>query len=101
MCDDLVALFFSVRPDGNQTVQPVLRGLLIPDKVALRQAEKGQSLAVSIEGFGGGIFPLLRRIFHASQRLARLFRAGHIIRQRDGARNYRSGDGEPYGGGFT
>ena len=29
VCDDLVALFFTVRPDGQQTVQPVLRGLLI------------------------------------------------------------------------
>ena len=65
MCDDLVALFLAIRPDGQQTVQPVLRGLLIPDKIVLRQAKEGQSFAVSIEGFGGGVFPLLRCIFHA------------------------------------
>ena len=99
--DDLVALFFSVRPDGQQTIQPFLRGLLIPDKIALRQAEKGQSFAASIEGFGGSIFPLLRCILHALQRFARLFRAGHIIRQRDGACNHGGSNGEPYGGGFT
>ena len=101
MRDDLVALFFTIRPDGQQTIQPVLRGLMIPDKVALRQAEKGQPFAVLIEGFGGGVFPLLRRVLHTSQRFARLFRAGHIIRQRDSARNHCGGDGEPYGGRFT
>ena len=64
MCDDLVALFFSVRPDGQQSVQPFLRGLMIPDKIALRQAKEGQPFTVSIEGFGGDIFPLLRRVLH-------------------------------------
>ena len=99
--DDFVALFFSVRPDSQQTVQPVLRGLLISCKITLRQAEKGQSFTVSIEGFGGSIFPLLCRIFHALQRLTRLFCAGHIICQRDGTRNHCGGDGEPYGRGLT
>lgn len=65
MGDDLVALFFTVRLDGQQTVQPVLRRPLIPDKIALGQAEKGQSFAAAIESFGGGIFPLLRRVLHA------------------------------------
>ena len=101
MGDDLVALFFTIRPDGQQAVQPVPRGLLIPGKIALRQTKKGQSLAVSIEGFGSGIFPLLCCVLHALQRLTRLFRAGHIIRQRDGARDYGGSDGEPYGRGLT
>ena len=57
MSDDFVAFFFSVRPDSQQTVQPALRGLLIPDKIVLRQAEKGQPFTVPIEGFGGSIFP--------------------------------------------
>ena len=63
--DDLVALFLAIRPDGQQTVQPVLRGLLIPDKITFRQTKEGQPFAVFIKGFGGGIFPLLCRIFHA------------------------------------
>ena len=101
MCDNLVALFLAIRPYGQQTVQPLLRRLLIPDKIVLRQAKEGQSFAASIEGFGGSIFPLLRCILHALQRFARLFRAGHIIRQRDGACNHGGSNGEPYGGGFT
>ena len=101
MGDDLVALFFAVRPHCQQAVQPLLRGLLIPDKVAFRHAEEGQPFTAAIESLCGGVLPLLRRVLHTSQRFARLFRAGHIIRQRDGTRNHRSGDGEPYSRGLT
>ena len=101
MRDDLVALFFTVRPDGQQTVQPLLRGLPVADKVAFRHAEEGKSRTAVVEGFRSSILPLLRRFLHAFQRFPRLLRAGNIIRQRDGSCDHCGGDGKPYGGRFT
>ena len=99
--DDFVALFFSVRPDSQQTVQPLLCGLPVADKVAFRHAEEGQPFTAAIESLCGGVLPLLRCILHSLQRFARLLCTGYIIRQRDSTRNHCGGDGKPYGGRFT
>ena len=97
MSDDLIALFFAIRPDCQQSIQPVLRGLLITDKIAFRHAEEGKPRTAVVEVFRGSILPLLRRFLHTFQRFPRLLCAGNIVRQRDGTRNHSGGDGEPYG----
>ena len=58
------------------------------------RASNGQKQSTSVE-------LSRKKLEYASQRFACLLCAGYIIRQRNGARNYRGGDGEPYGGGFT
>ena len=101
MGDDLIAFLFAVRPHRQQSVQPLLCGLPVADKVAFRHAEEGQPFTAAIESLCGGVLPLLRRLFHALECFPGLLRAGNIVRQRNGSRNHCGGDGEPYGGGLT
>ena len=96
--DDLIAFLFAVRPHRQQSVHPLLCGLSVTDKVAFRHAEEGKSRTVAIECLGCGVLPLVGGFLHSLESLPRLLRAGHIIRQRHGARDHCCGDSEPYGG---
>ena len=85
----------------KESVQPLLCGLPVADKVAFRHAEEGQPFAAAIESLCGGVLPLLRRLFHALECFPGLLRAGNIIRQRNGSCDHCGGDGEPYGRGLS
>ena len=98
MRDDLVAFLFAVRPDGNQAVQPFLRGLLVLDEILLGHTEKGEPLAVPVEGLRRRAFPLVSGFLHPLERFAGLLCAGHIIRNGHGGVDGRGGNGQPYGG---
>ena len=98
---NLVAFLLAVCPDLDQPVQPFLRGLRLPHKVAFAHAEKGQAFAFAVEGFGGGVLPLLRGFVHALQRLAGLLRAGEVVHQRDRVRHHSRGDRQPHRRGLA
>ena len=98
MRDDLVAFLFAVRPDGNQAVQPFLRGLLVLDKILLGHTEEGETLAVPVEGLRRRAFPLVGGFLHPLERFASLLSAGHIIRNGHGGIDGRGSNGQPYGG---
>ena len=96
--DDLVAFLFAVRPDGNQAVQPFLRGLLVLDEILLGHTKEGETLAVSVEGLRRRAFPLVGGFLHPLERFASLLSTGHIIRNGHGGIDGRGGNGQPYGG---
>ena len=95
--NDFIRFLLPVRPDLEKPVQPVHGGLLIAGEVLLTHAEERQPFALAIEGFGGGVLPLLRGLIHAFQRFPRLLRAGNIVHQGDRTRHHRRGDRQPDG----
>ena len=73
---------------------------MIAGEVLFAHAEEGQPFALSIEGFGGGVLPLLRGLVHAFQRFPRLLCAGDVVRQGYCTRHHRRGDRQPHCWGF-
>ena len=98
MGDDLIAFLLAIRPDGQQPVQPFLRGLLVLDEILLGHAEEGEALAIPVERLRSRAFPLVSSFLHSLQRFAGLLCAGHIIRNGHSGIDGRCGNGQPYGG---
>ena len=95
--NNFVGFLFTVRPDGQQTIQPFLRGLLVLDEIFLGHAEEGKTLAVPIEGLRRCAFPVIGGFLHAFQCLTCLLCTGHIICNGHRGINGRCGNGQPYG----
>ena len=93
--DDLVGFLLAVRPDGKHALQPFAGAFRLAGKAAGIQPEEGKAFGLTIERVGGGILPLAGRVLHALQGLAGLLRAGNVVGQRDGRRNYSRRHGNP------
>ena len=63
--DHVVGFLLAVRPQTDDPVHPRLRALRIALEVAFRHTEEGKTVALAIEGLGGGILPAFRGFFHA------------------------------------
>ena len=98
--DNFVRFFLAIRPDGQQPIHPILRGLHIAGEVGFRHAEEGQTIS-TIEGFGCGVLPVFSGLSHTLQRFTRLLRAGYIIPNGNGGGDSCGSDGYPHSRGLA
>ena len=94
---DLIGFLLAVRPYGNQAIQPILCGLLVPDEVRLVHAKERQAVAPAIEGFRGSRLPLVSGFLHTLEGFPGLLGTGNVVRNGDGRRNCCGSHSQPHG----